>query len=210
MGGGAGVGAQESLHVLAGGVVEAGGLGRDAILGHPELEVAHVSVVGGVEHAEVAGEAGEDDLARAEIVEQEFERGGVEAGVLGLEHEVVVRSGAQKIDDVGTGAVIAQAEVNLGVEVGLPAAEVVVHIDGGDAARGELLLQGGDAAGGRAGKVKKAAGFREVEGVDDIDEQQGGGGLFRDTAMRRRMGGEAFHAWDTSGGNEGTDVARWS
>src|SRR5947209_14031317 len=96
------------------------------------MEVAHVCVVRGEEHADVGGQSSEDERLCAEVAEEYVERCGEEAGVLRLQDEVVVIFGPQKFGDGFAAHALFQTVVKNLFEVRLPLAEVVVDVDDGD------------------------------------------------------------------------------
>src|SRR5947209_3226031 len=136
------------------------------------MEVAHVGVVRGEEHADVAGESGENERLDAEVVEQYVERGGEEAGVLRLEDEVVVLFGAQKLGDRSAGHAVLQAVLQNLLEVRLPLAEVVVDIDDRHARGSRAPLQLGEPARHRQRVAQKFLAAAEVQIVDHVYQQQ--------------------------------------
>jgi len=71
--------------------------GGAAVARHDEFEVVHVGVLRREEHAEIAGDAGEDQRLRFEVRKQHIERGGVETGVLGLEDELILLVGCEEL-----------------------------------------------------------------------------------------------------------------
>lgn len=108
------------------------------------MEVAHVGVVGSEENADVAREAGQNQGLRFEVGEQRTERGGEEAGVLGLEHEIVVVVGPQELGDRPAAHTRFEAMADDAREVGLPPAKVVVDVDARNPVAPSAALQGGE------------------------------------------------------------------
>ena len=110
-------------------------VGHDAVGRGEDLQAAHVGVVGGEQHADVAGDAGHDDAADLQVVEQRVERGGEEAGVLRLEDEVVMLRRAQPPRHPPAGRALPRGSGTRPPEVGSPLAEVVVDVDDRDGGR---------------------------------------------------------------------------
>src|SRR3954462_14765725 len=116
------------------------------------MEIAHVGVVAGEQDADVGGEAGQDQRACAEVLEQGVERGGEEAAVLGLEDEVVIRLvGREQFRDPPAARRRLAAVGDELLKVGLPAAEVVVDVEGGNAGGAAAIFQSLDVFGGGEG-----------------------------------------------------------
>ncbi len=133
-----------------------------------------------LEHAVVPQPAHHDELFDADVGQEEVERGGVEGRVLRLEHEIVLLSRQQLLDDRPPGLFAAIADQ--AVEVRAPAAEVVVGVDRDVAGVGGPP-QPGDLVGHRESLRQEPLGAGEVEGVDDIDQQHGGPRVIRDVAV---------------------------
>ena len=111
---------------------------RYAVGRREDAQAAHVGVVGGEQHADVAGDAGDDDAADLQIVEQRLERGVVEAGVLRLEDEVVARVGRIRLDTRRPGELApCNGPRSAGSRIAI--AEVVDDIDDGGGRRGATL-----------------------------------------------------------------------
>lgn len=162
-------------------IVLPGGMGANAILRNEDFEVAHIGVVGGEEHANVGGDAGDDEALRAEMPEEDIECGGIERGVHGFEHEIIVALRAEQSDDFLAGGF--GAGFHDGAEVGLPAAEVVVDVNGRNAGGAEAFLQCAQPSSHGQGEFQGLRRFGELEGVDDIDEEQRGIALVRGGAV---------------------------
>jgi len=91
---------------------------------------------------------------------------------------------------------ILKAVLDLDAEVGLPAAEVVVDIDGGDARLPGPPLQRQDIASHRQGMPEALSPLREFEVIDDVDQEQGGRGLLRRVAVESSLRGIGFRPPD--------------
>ena len=178
---------QDFFHQAKGVVIFSGGIGNDAVAGNEQFEIPHVSVVGGEEDANVAGNAGEDEFFCAEMRKEEIEPGGIKSGMLGFEHEIILLGGAYSADERLGGAARLQAVIHLSLKVGAPAAEVVVDVDDWRAGgvRFSLERQKFFAHGQRRVQERPASG--KVEVVDDIDEQEGPRGFVRGVPVKVRM-----------------------
>lgn len=98
----------------------------DAVGGDDEMKVAHVEVVGGEEHTDVAGE---DVRPGLKVFEQCIERGREEPGVLRLEHEVVVLARRQHLHEGFAAHAFFEAVLEGLAEIRLPPAEIVIDVD---------------------------------------------------------------------------------
>ena len=78
------VGPQHLAHLVEGIPVLFLGIRGDAVAGHDQAKVAHVGVVGREQHADVAGDTGDDDAADLQVIEQGLERRVVETECFGL------------------------------------------------------------------------------------------------------------------------------
>src|SRR5438874_8113309 len=136
------------------------------------MEVAHVRVVRGEEHADVGGQSSEDERLCAEVAEEYVERCGEEAGVLRLQDEVVVLFGAQQLRYGFAAHALFQTVVENLFEVRLPLAEVVVDIDDGYARRLRAPLQHRELLGHRQGVPEKLLAALELKVVDNVDQKQ--------------------------------------
>jgi hypothetical protein len=67
----------------------------DAVGRHEHAISAHVGILGGEEHAHIREKATQDERSCPKMFEEQVEGGRKESGVLGLEHEVVERIGAE-------------------------------------------------------------------------------------------------------------------
>jgi hypothetical protein len=104
--------------------------------------------------------------------------------VLRLQHEVVVVRGCEDARDLFAGHAVVEDVIDQFAEIGPPAAEVVVDIDGGDVRRPRAPLQRRDPARHRHRLADKRVGSLERHVVDDIDEQQRDRRIFRDVAVQ--------------------------
>ena len=77
--GGTGIGVQHPGHVIKGYPVVLRHDGGDTVRGDCEFELAHVCVTGGVHHAAVACDSGEDQAMRPHQLEQKLQRSRKEA-----------------------------------------------------------------------------------------------------------------------------------
>ncbi len=144
---------------------------RDAISGNDKLEVAHVGIICGVEHTEIRGESCQDQHPRSQMLEQEIEAGGEEAGVLWLHDKVVLLSGEEKAGDRGSRQAVLQAVSHLLSEVGAPSAKIIVHIDDGYTRSGGALLERLNTACSRLCIAQQLVRLREVQIVDNVNEE---------------------------------------
>src|SRR5690606_30730956 len=75
------------------------GVRDDAVGGREQFEAAHVGIVRGEQHADVAGNPRQNQAADAECLEQGVERRAEETGVLRLQYEVVAGERAEATRD---------------------------------------------------------------------------------------------------------------
>src|SRR5687768_9649532 len=90
---------QHRTHLLQSGGAQRLAVSGDAVARHYDFEVSNVGVAGGEQHADVRGNARDDQPPRLQIFQQDVETGGVKARVLRLEDEVVILVGPQQLDD---------------------------------------------------------------------------------------------------------------
>src|SRR5205085_2573950 len=148
------------------------------------MEVAHVRVVRGEEHADVGGQSSEDERLCAEVAEEYVERCGEEAGVLRLQEEVVVIFGRQEFGDGFAAHAIFEAVVENLFEVRLPLAEIVVDVDNGDARLLRAPLQHRELLGHRQGVPEKLLAALELKVVDNVNQKQRHVRLVRHVAVQ--------------------------
>ena len=148
------------------------------------MEVAHVCVVRGEEHADVGGQSSEDERLCAEVAEEYVERGGEEAGVLGLQDEVVILFGPEQFGDGFAARALFQAVVENLFEVRLPLAEVVVDVDDGDARLLRATLQHRELLGHRQRLSQKFLAALELKVVDNVNQKQRHVRLVRHVAVQ--------------------------
>jgi hypothetical protein len=167
------LGAAEALELGERDVVVEVAFGGTAVGEGDEAELVHMGVVGGEEDAEIGGDAGEDETADAEVVEEGKERGAIEGGVAGLEDEVVFGAGFEALRDRSAAGAGAGGVGEDGMEVVAPAGEVVVDVDDGDT--GDVGLAAGVEERFhelfRPGEDFLTAG--ELEVADDVDDEEG-------------------------------------
>src|SRR5207253_9691192 len=96
----------------------------------------------GEEHAEICRHPGEDQGFGAQVLEQHVEGGELETRMLRLEDEIVLPPGLEEPGNLTPRRAPAMLE-NL-VEVGAPAAEVIVDVHGGHAGFARAAFQAGD------------------------------------------------------------------
>ena len=198
-------------------VVLRGGVRDDAVGRGVDPEAAHVGVVGGEQHADVSGDAGDDDAADAQIFEQRLERRIVEPRVLRLEHEVVAGGRAHPLRDAAAGRRGGGAMGHRAPEVRAPLAEVVVDVDRRHAGPRRPLLEPRQPRRHRLGLPHEGLGPGERHVVHDVDQQQRGrGGREQDSTRghaprpARPVPGDAptARAWPASPGRRRKWCAR--
>ena len=104
--------------------------------------------------------------------------------MLWLENEVILRLRLQFFGEKFSTTALAQAVLHLRSEIGLPLAEIVIHINGSDPGTGRPPLQRYDAIRHRPSVFQERFISCEVQIVDDIDEQQRDGGFVGDIAVQ--------------------------
>ena len=144
----------------------------DAVLRHNQLQVAHVGVVRGEEDATVGRDARQDEPLCAKMFKQQLQRRLIKPGMLRLQDEIVVGAGNELLYKRPSADVLAKAVLNDLFEVRLPPAEIIVDVDGGNAQALHTLLERGNGAGHRERLFEKFIAARELEIVDQIDEQK--------------------------------------
>lgn len=92
----------------------------------------------------------------------------------GLEDEEVVSIGGEKEGDFAAQGAGPGAVCDLSPEVGLPAAEIIIHIDDGDGGGFGAAAQGGEAFRGGEGVTQQTPASGKAQVVDDVDEKEGG------------------------------------
>ena len=70
-------------------IVLGGCIGDDAVCGRENLQIPHVRIIGGEEHADIASDAGHDDASNLQRPQQRVERRVEETRVLRLQNEIV-------------------------------------------------------------------------------------------------------------------------
>ena len=160
------------------------GLRGHAIARHGEMVVAHVGVVGGEEHAEITGHAGQDQRFGAEVGEQHLERRELKARVLGLQHEVIVLLGLQQLGDRLAAHAVAQA-VGEGVRKSeRQRPKLSFTYTTGTPALRARCVSAAVALAAASARGRSLSPPVEIEGVDHVDDQQGDGALVGRAAVQ--------------------------
>jgi hypothetical protein len=146
---------------------------RDAVARHDDTEVAHVRVVRREEHAHLGRHARDHDRLGAEVAEQELERRVEEARMLRL-HDEIVALGRRRdqLDDRAAARARARAVPEETAKVRPPATEVVVHPDDRNAGAARGGEEPREPFRHRQRPPEEQIAFREVQVVDDVDDQE--------------------------------------
>jgi len=148
------------------------GVGCRAVGGNHQAEPTHVSIVGGEQDTIVGSETRHDQGVNAEIAEQKVERRPIKGRVAGLEHEIVVVLGTKTVRHAPSRLVRLGACAYGRSKIRSPAAEIVIHIHEWHAARSGPSYQTFDTGCRSLGRPHDACRTVEIEGIDDVDEQQ--------------------------------------
>src|SRR4051794_12634813 len=103
----------------------------------------------------------------------------MEAGLLGLEHEVVLSIRLEQLHDCAPSNRVVEAMVEKHAKVGAPLAEVVIAIDHGYARLPRAQAQRRGCPCGRQRTWQQLFAAVELEVIDPIDEEQRDGALVR-------------------------------
>jgi hypothetical protein len=110
--------------------------------------------------------------------------------MLRFEHEIIVRVGAQLIDQALRLALTAM--FHQCVQVGSPSPEIVVHIDNRDARFPGAPFEACEVASQSRHITQQLVCLRKIQIVDDINDQQRRVGLVWSAAMQIRVSGRHF------------------
>jgi hypothetical protein len=131
-----------------------------------------VGVGGGEQHADVGGDAGDDQAAYAELGEQDRQVGGVEAGKLRLDDEVIVAAWGDLAGDFAAGTIVGLSSLDNAGLVGVPSAVVVVDVDHRDFEPVGFFAQLQNDVRDLIGLGTHGLSAWKIHRVDHVDDQQ--------------------------------------
>src|SRR5690606_7899905 len=117
------------------------------------------------------GQAGDDQRARAQALQQGGKRRREEAGVLRFEDEVIPRLGRQLLDDVLAERVRTQAALDELRAVRAPAAAIVVDVDDRNARASRACGELRDRPGDPTRKARESRAVLEAKVRNQIDNE---------------------------------------
>ena len=143
---------------------------RDAIAGHVEGEVAHIRVVRGEKHTDIAGDGRQYDSLDTQLLKQNVERRREKARMFGLANEVIVLVGIESLHDRPAAHAVIETMLNLRPEVRLPAAEIVIDVDNGYSRKPGAALELDKLLRHRYRMAQKLVAVRKLQVIDDVDQ----------------------------------------
>ena len=198
-GGGLDVCLQDALHVEQCVPGLPGVLGRHAIGRDHQAEVAHVRIIGGEEYTDVPGETGKDHGGDLEIPQEEVQSGGIKAGVLRLQHNVIVPLGPQLLGQWWSPNPIVETVGEQLGDIRLPPPEMIIHRDGRDAGVFGTPFQRCDLRCHRQGVGEQDLAAVELQIVEDVDEEPRDSGVIRSIAVQILLRSQHRHLTPAAG-----------
>jgi cyanate lyase len=171
-------------HVLEGKPVVGFLLRGETIARHDQVEIAHVRILCGEQHAHIAGDTGQDQRVRAQMTEQHIEGRRMKARMLGLEHEIILLIGREQLGDRLAAHVVLQHVLEQRAEIRAPSAEVVVAVDHWNPRLFRAPAQRGGGPRRRQRLRQELVAAVELQVVDPVDQQQRGRAPVRRVAVQ--------------------------
>jgi hypothetical protein len=171
-------------------------VGGHAVTRHAQVIIPHIGIVCGEEHAIVSGNPGQNQCPDLQVLQQDVESRGKECRMFGLQHKIIIWLRMQQGGNRLAADMAVETVLQLFVEIRLPAAEIVVDINGRTAGMPGALLQLRQTAGHRQSVLQQLRPLGEFEVIDDIDQQQRDLRLVRDIAVEVFIfGRHVGHPW---------------